>query len=133
VSISDRMFDGTFAQNELECALEEAGVPFEGMGWDHYDSSLELNDVPADHRLSDEAQRIIYDAKFSKVYVNHVDKWETHYTFDHGKPFEPVKGWRVSYPHKRNDGRPGILVEERVETWPAEWFETGYARVKGAP
>jgi len=124
-SIAERMFDGFFAESELG---EELVIEYERIGFDHYDNSLELYGVPDDARLSIDEQKVIHAAGFSKCYVNHVDKWETHYGF-HDKEFKPAKGWRVSYPHKRGDETGGILVEEICPSWPKDWFETGYCRV----
>lgn len=129
-SIAERLFDSNNAGSELEDQLEEAGVPFERIGWDWYDCSLEIFDVPSDYRLSEAAQRVIYDAGFAKAYVNHIDKWETHYSFK--AEFIVSKGWRVSYPHKRGPGEKGIWVEEFISGWPKDWFDTGYAIVKKA-
>jgi hypothetical protein len=132
-SIADKIFEGDRIKTVLEDTLYYAGVLFEETSFDSYDRSIELFDVPADCRLSPEAQKIIFDAGFSTAYLNHDNKWETHYTFDKfdsGK-FKEVDGWRVSYPRKRGlkEGRP-ILVEKLVETWPKEWFETGYVIVQ---
>lgn len=85
-----------------------------------------------DARLSVEVQRAIQAAGFIKVYVNHEDKWETHYTF-YGKDGAmelPVKGWRVSYGHRRGDGSKTVWVEEWIAGWPQEWFDTGYVLIK---
>jgi predicted deacetylase len=110
--INQRLFDGTFAEAALEELLDEAGVEFEKIGWDHYDNSLELYDVPPEYRLSDEAKKVIFDAGFSICYMNHTDKWETHYSQRN------LDGWRVSYPHVRNDGTPSIWLEKAP---PASW------------
>src|SRR5512139_1487891 len=102
-TISTRLFDANEAECEMEELLEQAGTKFSGIGWDHYDNSIEIYNVPTDHRLTDKAQEAVYNAGFSKAYVNHTDKWETHYSFDRSKPFVAAKGWRVSYPHKRGE------------------------------
>jgi hypothetical protein len=128
-TLAARIWDGDYAGSELEEKLSDAGVPFERLGWDSYDVSLELHGVPADYRLNADAQKLINEAGFGKVYVNHVDKWETHYNFKKDD-FTEVKGWRVSYPHKRGEGEQGIWVEEQCPTWPRQWFDTGYAVVK---
>lgn len=111
---------------EFERELMALGVPTRVFGYDWYDNSIEIYDVPPMFRLTKEQLDLLREAKFSTVYVNHKDKWETHYSFYKGKYPE---GWRVSYPHKRTNDETGILVEEKVEGWPAEWFETGYAKV----
>ena len=129
LSIAERMFAGSDAESELDVQLYEAGVQWERSGFDWYDCSLELYGVPPDYRLSADVQRIIHAAGFAKVYVNHEDKWETHYSWPVGA-FKEAKGWRVSYPHKRNDGTTGIWVEDFLPSWPKEWFDTGYALIK---
>ena len=129
MNISDRIFNGERAKADLEDELWEAGVQFEEASYDDYDYSCELFDVAEDYRLSSEAQKILHEAGFAKVYLNHIDKWETHYTFEPGE-YKEIKGWRVSYPSKRGKDEKGILVEEPIESWPKEWFETGYAVVK---
>jgi hypothetical protein len=141
MTLSARLFDGQNAEWELENDLYDAKVPFEKTGYDDYDWSIELYGVPADYRLSEEAQKILSEAGFVTCYVNHVDKWETHYTFtktEKGADGEyvttqkeiPIKGWRVSYPHKRGEEKGKIWVEEVVKSWPEEWFKTGYVTIK---
>ncbi len=130
-TIAERLFDSSSARAELEDQLEETGVEFTKIGWDWYDNSLEIYGVPDEARLSEAQQRICHAAGFSKVYVNHAgkDRWETHYGFK-GAEFKVSKGWRVSYPHKRDDGSKDIWVEEHIAGWPAEWFKTGYVKIK---
>lgn len=127
--IAERIFDGGVAQWRLEELLEKHEVPHERTGWDDYDRSLELHGVPVDYRMPEEAQRAIHAAGFGKCYVNHVDKWETHYTFYEAE-FKPAKGWRVSYPHRRGNDEKGIWVEQHIPGWPQEWFDTGYVLIK---
>lgn len=129
-TIAERLFDAHHAEGELGDALEKAGVDFERLGWDYYDTSLEIYDVPSDHRLGGEALLAISYAGFSRVFVNHQDKWETHYSFKDGVPPQETKGWRVSYPRKREGNESGIWVEEDVPGWPRDWFETGYVIIK---
>lgn len=127
---SNVIFDGREARNALEADLYEAGAQFDGMGFDSYDNSIELYEVPRDYRMDETVQRILFDAGFSIAYVNHEDKWETHYRWDVGQDFKVSKGWRVSYPQKRGEGEKGIWVEKPIDSWPKEWFDTGYAVVK---
>lgn len=126
-SIAERMFDGFGAETELEDRLCALGAQFESVSHDEYDCSLELRGVADDYRLSEDAQRAIIAAGFAKVYVNHKNKWETHYSFKDC----PVKGWRVSYPHRRGDEGP-IWVEEHIPGWPQEWFSNGKVLIKAA-
>lgn len=125
------MFDGAYARSELESQLCDAGFgEFTRLGWDWYDCSVEIYEVPPNARMPVEAQRVIHAAGFMKAYVNHEDKWETHYSFKPGDEFTEAKGWRVSYPHKRGKEEKGIWVEEHIAGWPQEWFDTGYVLIK---
>jgi hypothetical protein len=126
-TIAERLFDSHYASSELEESLE-GKINFTGISWDWYDNSLEIHGSNPNDRLSLEVQKIVHAAGFSKVYVNHMDKWETHYSFV--GDFKEQKGWRVSYPHKRGEGEKGIWVEEIVTYWPKEWFDTGYCIIK---
>ena len=93
-TLSGRLFDSGHAECELEELLSCAGVEFERLGWDDYDCSVEIHGVAPEARLSVEAQKVIHAAGFAKAYVNHTDKWETHYSFPPGD-FAEVNGWRV--------------------------------------
>lgn len=131
--IADRIFDAVAAAADLEQQLDDELVPFDKLSWDHYDRSLTLHNVKDEYRLTVEAQKLIYIAGFVKVFLHHANNWETHYTFDSVKPlgpFEEVRGWRVSYPHKRGGTAKEIWIEEDIPGWPKEWFTSGYAIVK---
>lgn len=121
-TIAERLFDSTQAQREIENMLN---IDFEHLGWDEYDGSLGIHGVPPEERLTPDVVAALGAAGFTKVFLNHTDEWETHYT-----PAKDTDGWRVSYPHKRKGDEPGILVEEVVSTWPPEWFENGKVIVK---
>ena len=128
MKIADKIFTGEDAKVQIEDSLLELGVIFEDSAFDSYDCSMELYDIPDDQRLSEDAQKVIFDAGFSTVYLNHKNKWETHYNFNSGE-FKAKEGFRVSYPEKRGEGETGILVEKMIDSWPKKWFETGYAVV----
>lgn len=125
ISIAQIIFDGDFQKLVLEDALDETGMEFERMSFDDYDRSVEFYDVKNDHRLNEKASKIILDAGFNIAFLNHKDKWETHYN----KGSEFKKGWRVSYPHKRGEEGGSILLEEDVEGWPKDWTKSGYVKV----
>lgn len=95
--------------------LRNMGLAFDRIGTDEYDNSVELHGVGDQQRLTPEMQKLIFDEGFTTVFVNHANNWETHYNFDCLKPFEAVKGWRVSYAHKNQTGQ--LMVEEIPETW----------------
>jgi hypothetical protein len=123
--LAEEIYDGELAQSLLTEQLDNLGIDTENIGWDYYDNSLEIHKVTPEYRLDEKTQEVIRGMGFTKIYVNHTDKWETHYSYAHDKPFAPTEGWRVSYPHKRNDGTTPIYVEKPVPSWPKEWFETG--------
>jgi len=128
---ADKIFAGECTIRQFEDDLYEAGAEFEKSGYDSYDNSVELYDVPPDHRLPEAAQKIIHAAGFSIAYVNHTDGWETHYSVDPAKPFAVKEVWRVSYPRKRDDGTKDIWVEKRPQSWPADWNVTEKPNIKG--
>ena len=98
---------------EFEDKIKSFGVEFTKTGWDDYDMSLELYGVPPDTRLSEECQGFIHSNGFITVFVNHTDKWETHYNWKN--PFKATDGWRVSYAHKNDVGI--TQIEEIPESW----------------
>lgn len=124
-TLSERLFEASRAEGDVGEILGESGIEFDHLGWDSYDNSLEIHGVAVDFRCSSEQLKLVWNMGFTKLYVNHIDKWETHYRVEGS-----TKGWRVSYPHKRDDGQPGIYLEEIVSTWPKKWFDTGYCIVK---
>src|SRR5271165_1370509 len=95
LSLAERLFAGDSARNDIEDMLDVAEVTYERIGWDGYDCSLEVYGVPSDERLPEVLVLGLLGAGFLKIYVNHEDKWETHHSATN------LKGWRVSYPHKR--------------------------------
>lgn len=113
-SLAGRILDGDNARAELENLLDEAGMEYETIGWDDYDSSLEIRGVPADHRPTEEVQRVFHASGFATVFVNHVDGWETHFNYKRGEPFAMKDGWRVSYGHRRGEPGGEILIEKPV-------------------
>ena len=91
IGAAQKIFDGDdAAKSSLEEALDEAGCLYERIGWDPYDCSLELYDVPSDYRLTAAVQRVIHEARFTNAFVNHVDKWETHYAFKPNEVFVQI-------------------------------------------
>ena len=123
---SEIAFEFSRAREEFESKIYGAGqkkFDFLKIGWDEYDNSLEIYEVPADHRLNEDQQVIIRDAGFSKCYVNHTDGWETHYNFGPNVSF-PYRGWR------RLQREGGFDVNYYPESWKGlNWLETGYIKV----
>lgn len=113
------------AVDDFEEELADLGVSFSRLGCDDYDTSLEIYEAQNDCRLSDECQIFIYKSGFIKVYVNHRDGWETHYTWTDGTP---VRGWR----RLRREG--GFDISFWPEQWTkTEWLENGYMRIVPDP
>lgn len=109
-SFAERWWDHLQAMDNVEDKLLEFGCSeFEKLGTDNYDSSLEIYGAANEIRLSEEAQQYIVGLGFAKVYVNHLDGWETHYSF-YGKII-PVRGWR----RKQGDGV--WLISYLPESW----------------
>ncbi len=123
INLANRLFKKKYqqAEGELKKILRDFEIPYERIGWDHYDISLELYGVPSDWRMPEDLHKALFECGFATVFVNHTDGWETHY-HESG-----VDGWRVRYGNKHGGGP--ILVEKLVASWPADWFETGYAKV----
>jgi len=145
---AEKMFAYHRAEMNFTDALCEAEFgEFNRVSGDYYDGSLEIYEVSADARLNEAAQRVIFDAGFRKVYVNHKDGWETHYNYDLSKPFKASRGWRrryVSEPEATTtnviagDPNPGYF---EISYWPEgwtgdrtkEWLSSGYMRVVPDP
>jgi hypothetical protein len=86
MTIAAKLFtEDSLTGNELDELLHDflskIGTSLDNFGWDEYDNSIEIYHAEPSFRLSVEAQRAVHDAGFSTVYVNHTDKWETHYNF----------------------------------------------------
>lgn len=153
-NIAGKIWAARHLLSRFEDALEEVVGEFEGIGHDDYDQSLEIYGAPENTRLSEAAQRLIRDAGFGKVYLNHGPKgklgedggrWETHYTF-HDQEL-PVRGWRrryVSDPASKHDrvimGNPDPGYWE-ISYWPEGWnterckaeLANGYYRIVPDP
>jgi hypothetical protein len=149
-TIANRLFDVHEAEGELEDALEASGAQFKRLSWDSYDCSVELYDVPPEHRLSEASQRAVYDAGFAIAFVNHTDGWETHYRWDRREPFSVKRGWRrrwVEDPAATTTRSIGARVTPEnsgyyeISYWPDSWGDddkhgwraSGYMRIVPDP
>jgi hypothetical protein len=100
MTLAEQLFKGTSVEQEIEMQLDEFAVPFDHIGWDDYDQSIEIYGVENDYRLSPEVFEFLKTCGFVVAYVNHKDGWETHYDLRWGH--EPS---RVNYgrgPRKKN-------------------------------
>ena len=123
VSTAKEFFAHSNRLDAFEGELFDLAVSFESLGWDEYDGSLELYGVSPEFRMPEPALKFIFESGFRAIFVNHTDKWETHYSTMNRD------GWRVSYPSKRGPDEQGILVERKIASWPQEWFDSGYVKV----
>lgn len=119
------------AKDRFETLLLEAMGDFDRISHDPYDNSIEVDGVPPTTRLSEAAQRVIWSAGFRKAYVNHVDGWETHYSWGHfGEPFAVKLGWR----RKAKPDGSGFLISFWPENWKkTEWLKSGYMVIEPDP
>lgn len=145
-NIAGKVWAARHLFSRFEDDLKDLIGEFEKLGHDDYDQSLEIWGAPANARLGEEAQRLIRDAGFGRVYLNHglpgdEGRWETLYTFRDG-PL-PVRGW-----HKRYVSDPSVSTTRvlagpadpgyyEISYWPESWndarslaeLESGYYRV----
>jgi hypothetical protein len=123
--LAERLFSIQTVEAELADALDD--IEFTSLGWDYYDVSLEMYGVPNNYRLSEHDQSIIHEMGFANVYVNHLDGWETHYSWT--KVFKVNNGWRVKYRNKENPPVNQILLENKAESWPDKWYDADYVKI----
>lgn len=87
--------DEWIAQNMGLASREEAiekGMAIEGLRWDYYDKSLEIDGFPADLILTDSQIEWLFDQGFRLVFVNHTaDGWETVHEKGYSKPIRRKK------------------------------------------
>jgi hypothetical protein len=144
-----QMFEYHRAETNFTDALCNAGFgDFHRIGGDYYDSSIEFCQVENDARMSEAAQRVVFDAGYSKAFVNHKDGWETHYSW-HGTEFKPARGWRRRYvtdPEAKTTNQIGANDPEQrgyyeISYWPdswnvpstKSWLASGYMRIVSDP
>lgn len=138
-SLATRWQELEAVKSQIEDGLLEAGSidDWEGTGTDYYDNSIEIYGVNPDVRLSQAAvDWLIKGCGFSKIYVNHTDKWQTHYGAS-------AIGWRRRYVSdptaKTTNVMAGPIDNGYYETnrfpegFPKEWLDTGYFRVVPDP
>jgi hypothetical protein len=115
--------ESEFSEKLLDLADEE--FDWCHLGYDDYDSSLELYDVPDDAKLNEAQQKFIYDNGFLCCYVNHKNKIETHYNWSY-KKFKPSGGWR------RERTATGFTISYWPKGWNTckDWLKSGYIKVK---
>ena len=128
-SIAGKLWSANFMFNRFEEQLDHLVGEFERLGHDHYDQSLEIRETANDARLSEDAQRLIRDAGFCKAYVNHLDGWETHYSF--GDRTLPVRGWRRRYVREPTSAYDRVIAGDpdpgywEISYWPEGWNSPG--------
>ena len=146
------LFDYLWSKREFMDALADAGFDDYGcIGGDDYDCSAEFYKVGNDARMSEAAQRVVFDAGFARAYVNHFDGWETHYNWP--PEFAAHRGWRRRYVKDadatttRSISHPDDTTESgyfEISYWPdgwgdsetgkcADWLKSGYMRIVPEP
>jgi hypothetical protein len=123
-------YDSRQDEFESELCEKQSNLDFDRITCDEYDNSIEFYEVPNDVRLGQLAFDFIKSEGFSKCWLNHLDGWETSYNLTQAT----ARGWRKrQWKRKLPDGSldPSGLIEleEYCESWPKEWYESGYARV----
>ena len=119
-------YHGAYRTFEEKILATQHDFEFDKLFCDDYDGSIEFTEVENDTRMSPELQKLVFAEGFTKIYVNHKDKWETHYHNDCNA------GWRVRYSTKVDPTllhQEWIEVEEFPDSWPKEWLESGYVRL----
>lgn len=92
MTFNDEMFSYYRAEEKFTDALCEAGFgEFDRVGGDHYDNSVEFYEVLDDFRINESAQKIIFEAGFSRCWTNHKDGSEWYYGWP-GKEFRHTDG-----------------------------------------
>lgn len=135
------------AKTKFMAALAALGLKeFTGIRGDDYDCSIELDGVGNDVRLTEDQQRVFFEAKFARAYINHKDGWETHYSW--GAEFKPARGWRrrwVNDPNVNTTRSVGLAPGPdnagyyEISAWPdgwkghESWLDTGYMRIVPDP
>lgn len=148
IGFAGKMFDWHRAEMNFTDNLVEAGFgEFNGISGDTYDCSLEIKGAGDDARLNEAAQKLIFDAGFVRVYVNHKNGWETHYTWE--KEFKAVRGWRRRYvvdstvatTNQIGADEPEYRGYFEISYWPdswtgdmtKDWISSGYMRIVPDP
>lgn len=135
-TLAEKWWANSAVVNEIEEGLwenEPTGFDFQTIRTDNYDSSIEIDGVPADYRLTQDQSDWLKKCGFDKIYVNHTDGWETHYSPG------STNGWRrryVSDPEAKTTNviagppNPGYFETNHFpKGFPKDWLKTGYFRV----
>lgn len=126
---ADKMFEYLPLKDEFETELLKHVVNFERIGWDDYDNSLEIYNVPDDVRLKKEGLEFIYGCGFTRIYVNHKDGWQTHYHTLSTKSIS-TRGWRRKEVPETPERSRHFLISYWPESWSdprcQNWLESGF-------
>jgi hypothetical protein len=83
ISISKKLFDAIGAEGQIvDYLMDEFDCDFD-LGWDEYDTSLEIKGVPDSFELSIPHQEWFLHAGFSKIYVNKKTICDTYSFWDY--------------------------------------------------
>lgn len=98
MTFNDVMFEYYRAEEKFTDALVDAGWgAYDRVGGDSYDNSIEFHRCTDGERICEAAQRVIFDAGFSKCWTNHQDGSEWYYNWS-GKEFRYTKGTQHKAP-----------------------------------
>src|SRR5262245_57993907 len=129
MNFAQKIWDFENAKLEFEGALERAGFEqgehYKSLGWDDYDTSIEFYGCHNAARMNAELQNIVYDAGFSRAFVNHDDGWETHYSWDRREPFKAHRGWRRRWV-EAPEATTTRSIGEKVSSENAGYYEISY-------
>lgn len=138
-TLAQQWFDVMEIESRIEDGILDAGLEdFDKIGGDWYDNSIEIYGVENDTRLNEATKRfLLEECGFSKVYVNHKDGRETHYSSVN----EP--GWRRFWVKDESSKHDRVIVGEPdpghwevsrfPEGWPQAWLDNGYVVVVPDP
>lgn len=97
MGFSDTMFQYHRDESVFTDAICDADFgEFNRVGGDSYDNSIEFYEVTDDFRINEAAQRIIFEAGFSRCWTNHHDGSEWYYSW--GEEFRYTEGCQHKKP-----------------------------------
>ena len=142
-SVAGKLWAAQHLFSQFEDRLDEIIGEFGRLGSDDYDGSLEIREAANEIRLNETTQKFIREAGFGKVYVNHVDGWQTHYTLS----ALPVRGWRRRYVSDETATTTRVMAGPsdpgywEISYWPEGWnnprlkagLASGYYRIVPDP
>lgn len=84
MNLSEQLFGATFARAKIEQMLEpfiDDTIDWD-LGWDYYDLSIELHNMPVGWKIPTEIVKTLFDEGFRRMWVNYEDGSEIYYSVD---------------------------------------------------